>query len=566
MKQIKNFLERHTKLCLILLFILCILIYGNIARRMTVPIYESNDEDLYVNMARSFFYNGNFSREYQVLNYSCIIYSVILSLAYFFYNPENILFIMRMIGVIAMASSIIPVYLLSKDILKSKIKALGISALMLIIPDMVSGAYLIQENFSYPIFLWIAYLVYNKFTKKENIKRDILIIIAFAILFFTKSYTIVIAFAYFICVFVKNLKDKNSKEIQKIFYQGIAFISLIFLGYFIIYIINNFQNGVNHYDRQIMSIFPLNISKIGYFLYGIVEYLVFSISAFGVLPVLIPLFNYKEYEKEDREFLKFVTLSMIFTVIEVSAIVYIPEETGNMFPGKICVRYLSIFAIPYILMFLKLEEKDIKISKWIYIITAMFALNLIIYYIKATPKITGIDAYLYLTILTLNMKLNGAGTKLIVLMFGIILVWLDLKREGKVVKKLGSFIVILITSLIIIMPFNLAQPLYLSNSVAQGTKKMPDYIKLANFLKRDYSKVYAYALEDYYFFGILSCDYKKYYEEEELELEQANTAIIVRKDFGGKIEGAKKVDIGLETIDVYVSDETQEKVHIIPKQ
>ena len=121
--NIESWLEKHTKLCLIILFIVGIILYGVIAKNMSMPLYVQNDEDLYVNMARSFFYEGNFSREYTIMNYSCVVYSIILSVAYFFYTPENILFIMRMIGVLLIVSSIFPAYLLGKKILNSKLKA-----------------------------------------------------------------------------------------------------------------------------------------------------------------------------------------------------------------------------------------------------------------------------------------------------------------------------------------------------------------------------------------------------------------------------------------------------------
>lgn len=279
-KKIKEFTEKHTILCLILIFVIGIVLYGIIAKSMTSPIYFQNDEEIYVNMAKSLFYNHNFSMEYKLVNYSCVIYSAILSLAYFFYSPENILFIMRMIGVIAMMTSVFPIYLLSKKVLNSKSKALIIAAISLIIPEMMSSVYLIQENLSYPMYLWITYFVYSKFERniKTITKNDIIIIILLVAIFFTKSYTIAFAAAYFIFLLIDCIRRKEYKEIKTVVIQGFIFSILILIGLILVKAINGFENGVNHYDNQINEVFPITLNKIrNFFIWDILLYFIFSI-------------------------------------------------------------------------------------------------------------------------------------------------------------------------------------------------------------------------------------------------------------------------------------------------
>ena len=128
-KKIKEFLEKYSKLVLIAIFIIGIITYGVLVSKMTSPAYLNVDEELYVSMARTFFFEENIAKNYEILDYNCIVYSIIISVAYFFGNAGNILFIMRMIGVILIVSSVFPIYLLSKEILKSKYKALIVSAI-----------------------------------------------------------------------------------------------------------------------------------------------------------------------------------------------------------------------------------------------------------------------------------------------------------------------------------------------------------------------------------------------------------------------------------------------------
>ena len=94
-EKLKVIIEKHTKLCVIFIFLFAVLFYGIIASRMTNAMFLKNDEELYVNMARAFFFEHNFSRGYEIINYSCVLYPIIISVAYFLYSPENITFLMR---------------------------------------------------------------------------------------------------------------------------------------------------------------------------------------------------------------------------------------------------------------------------------------------------------------------------------------------------------------------------------------------------------------------------------------------------------------------------------------
>lgn len=118
MEKVKEFVENHSKLTIFIIFLIGVLIYVAIASTFTVPVYKGVDEELYVNMARTFFFDGNFAKYYQTLNYNCVIYSMVLSIAYFFYSAKTIVFTMRFIGVILMISSVFPIYLISKEVMR----------------------------------------------------------------------------------------------------------------------------------------------------------------------------------------------------------------------------------------------------------------------------------------------------------------------------------------------------------------------------------------------------------------------------------------------------------------
>ena len=390
MEKIKSFTEKHTKVILLGIFILGIVVYLILASKMTVPVYKWVDEELYVSMARTFHFDGNFAKHYQVLNYNCVIYSMVLSIAYFFYSASTIVFTMRFVGVLLMISSIFPIYLLSKEIWGSKFKAILIAGVSLLIPEFATSFYLVQEVLLYPVFLWTVYLIYRKFVQNSGKLVDIAIIILLALLFFIKSYAIVFAMAYFGTLLLIELKNKNYKKLGIEIGKGLLCLGIILLGILAIKLFNG--EGVNHYDGQIARIFPITMVEIKAFFYGIFYYAVFFLFCMGFLPIFIPIFKIKKYEETDRKFILFLILSTIFTIIEVAAIVFIPEERAKIYPDKFCYRYLSILAVPYILMLLKCKKEDVQINKTMILLYIISFAYLIWYYIGQGTGTTAIDA------------------------------------------------------------------------------------------------------------------------------------------------------------------------------
>ncbi len=566
--SIKEFVNNHTKLCLIIIFIFTVLGYAAVTSKMTTCTYQMIDEELYVNMARSFFYDGNFCKQYALQNYSCVLYSIVISIAYFFYSPERILFLMRIINVILMSSSIFPTYLLTKKVCKNdKVKAILISILGTLVSDMVSVFYVIQENLNYPLFLWIAYFIYLKFESKDKrmIKLDITIVVMLAVIFFVKSYSIAFAAAYFLYQFIDILREKKYKEIKWLFVQGLAFLALIALGMFLIDFANGFQEGTNHYTNQMMSIFPVTLEKIGALLYGIFCYLIFSIFTMGLFTVLLPISNIRNYEEKDRKFIGFLTVTLIITAIESAVIVYIPEEAGKLFPGKICTRYLAPLLIPYIIMFVKSDREKLKISKWVCAVISVIFVYLFIYFIKNNSiTFTNIDSYIFAILRFFHERKRLKIDAILIAGIAIVFAFIIYRYKKGKIKNLVRLILIGYTiCLIAIMPLNFFLQIDTSNNLTNGEKYMPEYIKMAEYINYKYDRVYAYNMQSRLFYGIINSDYIRFNGNElDMDTKGKKVAIIVEPYMQIELTGGKRVETDTENFILYESDENYDTMHI----
>lgn len=589
MKKIEEFLDKYSKIILILIFVIGIVIYGFVASKMTSPTYIDVDEELYVSMAKSFFFDGKFTQSYQPLNYNCVLYSMILSIAYFFYSAKGIMFSMRMIGVILMISSIFPIYLLSKEIFKSKSKAIIAATISLLIPEFTSAFYLIQEVMCYPLFLWITYLIYLKFAKEQNKIRDGILIILLSLIFFVKSYAIVFPAAYFCVLCLIELKNKNYKKLGKVILEGFLCLGIIILGIVVLKIFNGYGNS--HYQTQLESILPITHLEITAFLYGIFYYLAFFMLCLGFLPVLIPIFKIKSYEEKDRKFILFLVLSTLFTILEVSIIVFIPEEKGNLFPNKMCYRYLAPLAVPYVLMFLKCKKEEIKINKKIISVYVVCFAYFIIYYIKWRMVAVNPIESSFLTMLEAVSLKNF--NKIAIIMLAVITVSIIILNKLKQIQDLKQvYLLLTITVLVILFPTKSLLDIHHSNVSCGGEVLRPEFIKIAEYIDRDYEQVYIsgnwspmcrFCLQPIY--GYLKCNYRiidiskeidRYVntftknkfklvdEENEINTDAVGktVALIVTKDFDISVKGLKKVELNNTFIDLYVSEGICEELKI----
>ncbi|MCI8397460.1 MAG: hypothetical protein HFJ52_07635 [Clostridia bacterium] len=576
MKKIGDYLEKHAKLVLVVLFIIGILVYGALSYKMKVAVYHDVDEELYISMARTFHYDGNFAKNYEVLNYNCVIYSMIISVAYFFYSAKHILFIMRMIGVLLMMSSIFPIYLLSKEVLKDKKKALLITAVSLLIPELTSTLYLIQEVLCYPVFLWIAYLAYLKFTKEKNKIIDIALIILLALIFFIKSYAIVFAGAYFLSLCLIHLKNKDYKGVGKVILQGLACLAIIIIGIVLLRVING--EGVNHYSSQISGIFPLTLEKITAFIYGIFFYAQFFTFCLGFLPVFTATFGLKNHEEKDKNYITFLLLSTILTILEVSAVVFIPEETGKLYPYKFCYRYLAPLAMPYIIMFVKCKKEDIKIDKKVIIAYIIIFAYLIWYYIGQGTKLASIDAGLLFAIQKTSgdlFKTKKFAVAVITAFLVATAAMIALYKKNKIKNIKTAYIALTIIGLIILFPIQSYWHIYQANSNFSGRRLRSDYVKVAEFIKEAYDTGYLDKQKDKIYivknftqksvmdlrnlYGFLNVDYQliDISEEVKIDIDGKKALLVVPKDYTtyGVLEISEPVNNGflrdIEYVDIY---------------
>lgn len=522
------------------IYLVAVLGYAIFVFRFTIPVHLNVDEELYISMARSFHYDGVFSQKGQILSYSCVLYSMLLSLAYFFYRPEHIMLAMRLLGVLVMLSSIFPIYLLSKSVLGVGQMAIKVSALACLLPSMTNVAYCMQEVLCYPLFLWLLYMVYVEIEndKVTKVSWQLLPIAILGVLcYFTKTYMIFFPVIYSMFIVINAFSEKSFA------WKKILLFLSIYLGFFILckQIILNINNGVvgtNHYERQISWLFPITGKTITSAVSCIVFYVIALAFYVGVLPLILPIFNYKKYNVNVRKFLLFIFGALAVLIVEIVISIVLTEEGNVLVPRKFLWRYFQIFEVPLLLLFLK-KYKDMKIPGWIWkIYIVVFGyLGAYYLYIGNRQRTSIIDAPVYLLMENINRYiipyfniLACVGGAIIVILAFV------LKNRGKIQSIAESFIRISSVCIILFAVINIFQLPFYTNVIANGNQIEEDAIKIANYWEEHndvYENVYFVRTEhDRYEGNVYAYFPVEVYNISENELDniQKNSLVILSKE------------------------------------
>lgn len=549
------------------LFFVFIIIYGFIASFFTATVHIVADEELYVGLAKSFFYNRNFVYDGEIVTYNNVLYSMLISLAYLFYSPERILFIQRLIGVIMMCSAIFPIWLLAAKVLENRKQAIYISILMMFMPYMFDTSYLMQEVLSYPLFCWTVYFLYlvNEESEKYK-KRAIFLSAVFSVLcFFCKSHLFFIPFIVNVLFFFKMFRNHKIKVLKiAILYDGTYGILTLILS-FLVLAMNDFTQGNNRYADQFSHLFPITGMTVVCAIFLSVFCIVLFFLSTGILPMSVILFNRREVTGSRRWLLDFTLLSFVALVFETVILSTIPEEGLQFFPHRFLFRYFFMLVPLIAILFVKLiQNKEIFKERRMWTFAEIIVIMCIIYFILIKGNSTQgiVDGYVFLFLINISKYILPYGDALFVAFMGLafLIMFLLNKKEKNCLRLVYCSSVIMVLFLWLINCVQL--PVY-NNVIAGGNQIQSDSIKIANYLNEEnYDYVYFVRPESreryvQNFYGYIKQQYQVIdkYEISAAANISKKTAILCSTEEEIQVQGLQRINLETEKLDLYIVKE-----------
>ena len=187
-----------------------------------------SDDYVYMKLARSFFFDFNFTIHQAAVDIYPPLYPMLLSISYLFKDMTIIYPLMKIINALVSSLIIIPAFLLSKEFFTEK-KALVIALLISFIPSNFSfSPYIMSENLFYPLSLFTLYFIYKSFLEK-GYKYNILAGVFLALSYLTRTIAVNMVGALVISYFILFFVGKMNKllVIKKLFISFCLFLVII---------------------------------------------------------------------------------------------------------------------------------------------------------------------------------------------------------------------------------------------------------------------------------------------------------------------------------------------------
>lgn len=396
-------MEKKTKFYILAIYFIEIIIGSIYVSRFTIPVHSHVDEELYLSMAKSFHYGSGFLQYGDVLNYRAVLYSCIISIAYYLYDPTRILLYIRIINVLIMTSAIFPIYKLADEVLDDKRKVLLTSFILSVVPEMAMTGYIMQEVLYYPLLLWAFYFMYMDMKNDGISYSTILVPFFYMLAFFTKTVGFIFPLLYVVFLAIQSIVDKklNVKIIINIIICSVLYlIETLFIN------LVNGGAGTNHYSSQVANLFPITLITIRCFIVGVVVYMACTLISMGVLAVAIPVIKRDEYNNTDKEYLYLSVCFIVASIAEIIILVVYTEHRDFMYPAKYLYRYIFPLFVPVFVLMVKVFEFPANIFstkikfKTIGKVGCFSSLVLLVYYIVAGTDIASgiVDSLLFTTI------------------------------------------------------------------------------------------------------------------------------------------------------------------------
>ena len=486
---------RRIETLLLFIYLIGVLFYSFFISLFSIPVHLGVDEELYISMAKSIHYNGYFIHNGQSANYSCILYSVLISVAYFFYTPEHIMLLFRMIGVLCMVSSVFPVFFLGTAILKDQKKACILAGLTLILPSMMDVAYCMQEVLAYPLFLWFVYHVYMEISEGHILqinRRMFMILLLTLACYYTKTYFIYLPFFY--CMFIAKEAISEARRRHdismltgstvKIVFYLILFGAVYASGkYGVEYIAAGRGTQANHYATQFASLFPIEAKTVVSAVSCMIFYAIALLCYWGILPVLLPGVFYKKYEKKDALFSEFIFGGIVFLMAEIVITVVLTEERMPYLPHKFLYRYFQIYEVPVFMLYIKYAEKfriplkSVVIASFSYLYMAGYCMIL-----GTKGRTSIIDAPFFLLIENATKNIwKYSGITAGILCWGLFAFMGMIFYRKTLRNELHAYKIALVGILVCFFVINTVQLPYYTNIIADGSNIESDAYALAEY-------------------------------------------------------------------------------------
>lgn len=302
------------------------------------------DEGLYVNIARSIFFEGRVLYRGQPVSYVYLLYPFFLLPMFLLPASVSLYRAIQLYNAFLISTSVFPAYLLGKKMGLKQERSCLLAALTVLVPEMALSSFLTVESVYYPLMMWQFVLAVSicreQDPKKKTLQRLGLGLLT-GITFFAKPVCVIFGACFLlvdmILCFKKHEKKDAWTDLGAVALTGLA----VAAGYAVYHLAYGSATVMNLYEKQFddttVASIPIMLQSVVWHVFGLIV-------AFGGACVLMPGFYRKDYSAEDRKLMIGALVGILATVIGV-AVMVVPYKFDPMgIKSPVHLRYLMFFA------------------------------------------------------------------------------------------------------------------------------------------------------------------------------------------------------------------------------
>ena len=333
-----------TWLALILFYLVSVGVRYLLAVKFSVSPCIMPDEGLYANLARSLHDGGILSMRGQPITYNNILYPYLLSFLYSLPPTVDLFRAVQFLNCVMMSLAVFPVYFIARRFIKNRLLIIAVCLGSLILPDFAMTERIMTEALVYPLFLFTVLIMFRGMEDgQKGYGRTIAAGIAAFVMYLGKSgaWGLIIAYGAMLLFLYLKPYVRDAVWLKRLIVYIVTFGVLFGL----MRLFMSLGLGVDYglttvYQNQTGA---LSWEQLGSTAIGIGIYIFYTIIAFAVFPLLIPLSGLKNYSEEKQRLILFSAVALVMFIIGIAYVIYASESTSNGFSGRIHTRYLFPF-------------------------------------------------------------------------------------------------------------------------------------------------------------------------------------------------------------------------------
>lgn len=308
------------------------------------------DEFLYYSLGRSIANSGSLLYRAQPAQYPYFLYPMVLSPVYALFPAGSDFYrLLQLWNSLLMNAAVFPIYGICRKLFTDPGKAVGITAVSMLLPDFMLGGFIFSEVLIYPLFFGLFYEIISIIYEKKQ-RSFIWTGILGACLYFTKPGAVVPAVTALLLFCLESFFRKDRKErAGALLGTGAMAAAFAVLWAILRFFLGYTGSVLGVYDMQLETADGLNLDR---FIQTAALYPYYFTLAGGIIPAAVVLTRRRGWRQENKRWLTIGSISLGIVMLGTAWLINRREDTNILF-----LRYMDMY-LPLGLMacFLPYEE------------------------------------------------------------------------------------------------------------------------------------------------------------------------------------------------------------------